>query len=249
MGTNAKNKDNTKGKAAKDNKTKANKKNTIGLSVLGILVVIIVIGITIVASSMGGTAGKYIGTILGGIKGIAEYSENYEEGKAEGLSAKDTQVEIGNSIRNVANLEVMVASVKIDNYHTYGKEDSTKYEALYLMNADAVFAVDLSYAETALDEENHSVHITLPQPNVEVYIDDSNKEKLYEYDAKFFDGSAKDGIIDYINSHSQLEEKTKNSIASDGNLMESARISAQTQIEELVKSINTDIKTVEIDWE
>lgn len=249
MGTNAKNKDNTKGKAVKENKTKANKKNAIGLSVIGILVVIIVIGISIGAWSMGGTTGKWIGSVLGGIDGVANYGENYEKGKAEGLSAKDTQVEIGNSIRDVANLEVMVASVKIDNYHTYGKEGSAKYEALYLMNADAVFAVDLSYAETTLDEENHSIHITLPQPNVEVYIDDSNKEKLYEYDAKFFDGSAKDGIIDYINSHSQLEEKTKNSIASDGNLMESARISAQTQIEELVKSINTDIKTVEIDWE
>jgi hypothetical protein len=189
-------------------------------------------------------AGKLVGATVGSLDGITKYNNALEDGKKEGLSAKDTQVEMQNTMSEVNNLEVLVANVKISNYH----EISDKYSALYLLKAEAIFTVDLSGCIIDVGDDNMIV-ITVPQPKVEVNIDENAIDKAVELQKKLFNGSAEDGFDAYINSMANLEEETLQGLRNDSNMMENARKSAEEQISELASGICVNGEKVNILWE
>ena len=178
--------------------------------------------------NIGDVTGKTVGIAVGSFHGFSEGKRGREDGKEDGLSASDT----------VANLQVLVSSIKLNDYHKLEE----KYAALYLLKGDAVFTVDLSKAVIDANEDGEVWYIRLPQPEVTVYIDDRYTKKVAEYQRKFFNGSAEDGFNAYINSMSNLESKAKDAIEEDGSLMKCARDSAEKQIKRLAKMARVNDK-------
>lgn len=224
---------------------------SIGIAV-AILLVFIFVALPIyrnaeqIGEEAGKLSGQAVGTAVGSFKGVTEkYPKGLEDGKAEGLSAKDTKVELKNSLAEMSNLEVMVASVKLDNYHEVGD----KYAALYLMKADAVFTVDFANAKVDMGSDNQTLYITLKEPEVTVYIDEEATEKALSWQKHFFSGNAEDGFDAYINSMANVETKAKSSILSDESLMQSARNSAETQITQLAGGICLNNEKLIFVWE
>lgn len=193
----------------------------------------------------GKKTGKIVGTAVGSWEGFSEGKEGREDGKADGLSASDTVVKMQSSFHEITNLQVLVSSIKLNDYHKLEE----KYAALYLLKRDAVFTVDLSKAVIDVNENGDAWYIRLPQPEVTVYIDDRYTKKVAEYQKKFFNGSAEDGFNAYINSMSNLESKAKDSIEEDGSLMKCARDSAEKQIKRLAKMARVNDKEPIIVWE
>ena len=147
---------------------------------------------TAMGSGIGQKTGTLVGKAIGSLEGITKgREEGTAAGKAAGLSAEDTEADIANEIRKLENLEVLVASVKINDFHSIG--DNVEYAALYLLKGDVVFSVDLSQAEIVTS--NNGIQITLPMPHGELYIDQSQIEKVAEYQKHFFGGSAEDGYL------------------------------------------------------
>ena len=109
-------------------------------------------------TSIGQETGALVGKAIGSLEGITKgREEGTEAGKAAGLSARDTEADIANEIRKIENLEVLVASVKINDVHSIG--ENVDYAALYLLKGDVVFSVDLSQAE--IEEQGNRIQITL----------------------------------------------------------------------------------------
>lgn len=203
------------------------------------IIIAIIIGKKI-GTTVGSAAGTVVGTAVGSYNGFTEkLQEGKKEGEKEGLSADDTTTKVGNSLKEIAKLEVLVSSFKLNDYHKLGN----KYAALYLLKANALFTVDLSKASLNKNE------IRVPQPEVTVYIDERYTEKAVESQRKFFNGSAEDGFNAYINSMSNLEENAENSIKNDENLMKSARNSAEKQIRRLIREISSNGEELSIVWE
>lgn len=222
-----------------------------GMGLIGLIIALFFcVGIVVFTQKLGKELGKRVGTLYGGLVGTAVgsyngFTEGWEKGKENGISAVDTITEMKNSFDEVAKLEVLVSSFKLNDYHEFGN----KYAALYLLKADAVFTIDLSKASVDANENGTLLYIRVSQPEVTVYIDDRSVEKMEEYQRKFFNGSAEDGFDAYINSRSNLEVNAQNSIANDENLMRSARNSAEKQIRQLAERVFVNGGEPLIVWE
>ena len=93
------------------------------LCVLMGCVMIYVISLRINADNIGeewgGRAGMLAGRALGSIQGLTVgRAEGNEAGRQAGLSAADTEADISNRLSRVQNLEVLVASVKLNDFHS-----------------------------------------------------------------------------------------------------------------------------------
>lgn len=157
------------------------------------------------------------------------------EGKVSGLSAKDTQTRMLGELklREAGKLDVLVAGVSLDNFHSIGN----KYAAIYLMKADAVFSVDLRQSEVKWGEDGFWIKVLAPQPEVIVYFDDAETEKIAEWQKSYFSGTAEDGFLAYINSVKELTASASANIEQNETLMESARKAAEQQIQLLAANI------------
>ena len=218
------------------------KKNTFTISVSLILALIAIIFVVLpiyrsaqgIGEKVGVASGKAVGVAVGSFKGVTEdYPKGFEEGKEAGKSAEDTRVEMQNSLTEINRLEVLVSSFKVNNYHQF----SDKYAALYLAKAEAVFTVDLSKASVDASDDGMTLFITIPQPDVDVYIDERKTEKAWERQKHWFSGNAEDGFDIYINSLDQIEKNARLSIQNDEAMMRSARTSAETQIEQIANGV------------
>ena len=221
------------------------------LCVLMACVLVYAISLRINASSMGGglgsSAGSLVGKAIGSLEGMTTGRvEGITAGKEAGLSAEDTEAEIANQIQQVENLEVLVASVKLSNFHTIGNEDNPNYAALYLVNGNVVFTVDMSVAEITVQEDG--LHIVLPKPVGTLYLDDSSVEKVAEYQKKFFNGSAEDGFDAYLNTMAKMQEATEETLDNYDVLISSAREAAVNQVTLLAQSVSTSYDNVVIEW-
>ena len=141
-------------------------------------------------------------------------------------------MEMTHTIREVGNLEVLVANVEIPDYHEVGK----KYAALYLFRGSAVFSVDLSKASISKTAEGEVI-ILLPEPTAVVNINDSETELLAEYQRKFFNGSADDGFQAFLNSLKMIDSIALDKVSNYELLMEMARASARKQTEMLAGGV------------
>lgn len=100
-----------------------------------------------IGNFLGESLGADVGKAMGSFEALTDYKEAYADGKEEGLSAKDTIAEVVNKIQELNKLEVLAASVKLNDIHSVGEKEDPDYVALYLLKGNAVFSVDLSKAE------------------------------------------------------------------------------------------------------
>lgn len=161
--------------------------------------------------------------------------KGYNAGKKEGLSAKDTELQMKNTVDEIGKLEVLVANVKIPEYHSVGQ----KYAAMYLFRGSAVFTVDLTKANIIVNSAD--IQVLLPKPECELRIDHKETERIKSTSALFFNGSAEDGLETYL--HNILEEVKQNSTKTISNyleLSEMAKQNAKLQLEEIIENICGD---------
>ncbi len=205
-------------------------------------VLIYVIILRVNAESMGTTfgqsAGSQVGKFVGSFEALTDYREAYAEGREQGLSAEDTTAEVANKIKEVERLEVLVASVKLNDIHTVGDD----YAALYLLKGDAVFAVDLSKAE--ITEESDGLHISLPQLEMDLIVDQSKIEKVAEYQKLLFNGSSEDGFDAYLNSMAKIVEESEETLVNYDSLKKTAEETAIKQVEQLANSVAVEKRDV-----
>ena len=168
------------------------------------------------------------------------------EAKKDALDAKDTKAVIANQIHQMENLEVLVASVKLSNFHSIGKKTSPEYAALYLVNGNVVFTVDMSTAEITV--ETDGLHIALPNPVGSLYFDESSVEKVAEYQKRIFNGAAEDGFDAYLNTMSKIQEVTEETLDNYDVLIASARSAAENQVTLLAKAVSTTYDNIVIEW-
>lgn len=196
--------------------------------------------------SIGGKIGETVGWAIGTFNGIITgKEEGGKAGKDEGLSAKDTSVQIANKLKEAGNLEVLVAGIKMTNLNKVGNND---YSALNLIKGNAVFSVNLKDISIILSDDFSTATVTVPDVTADIYIDDSATEDLAEHQKGKFTGSAEDGFTEYINTSNQLAEKAEESISNYDQLKESARSSAKKQITDMVKNFNSRIADVNISF-
>lgn len=161
--------------------------------------------------------------------------QGYDAGKKEGLSAKDTEQKMKNTIKEMKKLEVLAANVKIPEYHSVGQ----KYAAMYLFRGSAVFTVDLTKANIIVNSAD--IQVLLPKPECELRIDHKETERIKSTSALFFNGSAEDGLETYL--HKILNEVKQNSTKTISNyleLSEMAKQNAKLQLEEIIENICGD---------
>lgn len=195
---------------------------------------------------MGENAGTIVGSAIGSFEGITKgRSEGKEAGKTAGLSAEDTETEIANEIQKVANLEVLVASVKVTDMHSIGEDN--EYSALYLIKGEVVFSVDLESARVKL--QNDKLFITLPTPTGKLYFDQSQIDKAAEYQEYYFSGSAEAGYDAYLNTMEKLHKATAEELDNYDVLLDAARESAERQVTQLVTSANMKNRNVNVEFE
>ena len=206
--------------------------------VLMVVVLICAISVSIKAKSIGSITGEEMGTVVGRAMGSFEGMtkgriEGSAAGKEKGLLAEDTETDITSKIQGLNKLEVLVAKAKLKNFHTIGKD--TAYAALYFIKGNVVFSVDMSKAVISLDDGG--LHIVLPKPEGELYIDDSSVEKAAEYQKHFFSGSAKDGYDAYLNTMKEIQESSVETLANYDALIKSAKQAAEHQVTLLAQNI------------
>lgn len=186
-----------------------------------------------IGNGIGSGAGKMTGLAAGSFRGVTEGLESgAKAGKDAGLNSDDMTVEISRTVKEVGNLEVLVANVEIPDYHEVGK----KYAALYLFRGSAVFSVDLMEASVSKTADGEVI-ILLPEPKAVVNINDSETELLAEYQRKFFNGSADDGFQAYLNSLRLIDQIALEKVSNYQMLMDMAKSSARKQVEMLSKNV------------
>lgn len=228
--------------------------NIVGSPVLFVLVACILFGAvalrwnaTSFGSDLGAAAGFAAGRMAGSLEGLtAGRKAGTEDGKTVGLSAEDTAAAISNQMQQVENLEVLVASVKLNDFHTVGKEEAPTYAALYLANGTVVFTVDLSQAQ--IQAQNNMLYIVLPQPVGNLYIDESSVEKVADYQKKFFNGSAEDGFDAYLNTMIKIQQATEETLNNYDVLASSAKQAAEHQVTLLAQSVSKTPYSVSIEF-
>lgn len=188
---------------------------------------------------VGRAAGSYEGMTKGREEGLAA-------GTAAGLSAEDTEAAIANEIHRIDKLEVLVASVKISDFHTIGEEEKLKYAALYLLKGEVVFSVDLNQADIVV--RDNEVYITIPKPHGELYIDQSRVEKAAEYQRHYFSGSAEDGFDAFLNSMKKVTSTSVEELENYSVLLQAAQESAKKQVKQLASSVAVSTHTVNVDF-
>lgn len=198
-----------------------------------------------IGNAVGQTNGTIVGTAIGSAKGVTVGAkEGREAGERAGLSAEDTTVDIKGSMEALGKLEVLVAGVSLKNINKIG--DS--YTGLYLINGDAVFSVELAEAEISFSQDGKDVYITIPEPNLEVYLDQNSTKKLAESQHFSFTVSAEDGLIAYLNSMTQTVEKVKETMVNYDSLFVDAKESAKKQVQQLATTICGDNYVVHVQF-
>ena len=77
----------------------------------------------------------------------------------------------------------------------------------------------------------------IPEPSLEVYLDQNSAEKLAESVKFSFSVSAEDGLIAYLNTMTQTVEKARETVVNYESLFMSACESAKLQVQQLTANI------------
>ena len=198
-----------------------------------------------IGTAVGQTNGKVVGIAIGSAKGVTTgIKEGRQAGEEAGRTAEDTTVDIKGSMEALGKLEVLVAGVSLKNINKIGKS----YTGLYLINGDAVFSVDLADAEISFSQDKKDVYITIPEPGLEVFLDQQSTQKLAESQKFSLSVSAEDGLVAYLNSMTQTVEKVKETMVNYDTLFAAAKESAKKQVNQLASTICGDKYIVHVQF-
>lgn len=199
-----------------------------------------------IGNEIGSDTGSIVGKAVGSFLGMTDGKKKGEQaGRDAGLKAEDTAAVISNQLHQLENLEVLVASVKLSNFHSVGQEKSSKYyAALYLVNGNAVFTVDMSQAD--ISARSGDLYIKLPKPKGSLYLDDSSVEKVAEYQTKLFNGSAEDGFDAYLNTMTKMQEASEETLDNYEALILAAKKAATNQVTLLATAASNDYDQIHI---
>lgn len=196
-----------------------------------------------IGSTIGQANGKIVGTAIGSAKGLTMGAKKgKEDGENAGLSAEDTDADIKGSMEALGRLEVLVAGVSLKNINKIGDA----YTGLYIINGDAVFSVDMEKAEISFSKDGKNAYIAIPEPELELYLDQNGTSKLAEEQNFSFDISAEDGLREYLNSMAKMKEKVKETMVNYDSLFQEAKDAAETQVRQLTETICGDKYAVHI---
>jgi hypothetical protein len=195
-----------------------------------------------IGSAVGNAQGKLVGTALGSFKGITEGIEaGASAGAATGLSAEDTVItSIQGTLNDIGNLEVLEAGVTLNVANRLG----TAYASLSLISGNAVFSINLKDVHINID--GNVLSITLPEPNLEVNLDQSKFNTLAEVQHFDLATNSEDGLNNYLNSMKKVESNAKDAIANYDSLMDIAKQSAKKQVAELANAICGGQYTIDV---
>lgn len=194
-----------------------------------------------VGTSVGEMTGGAVGIALGSAEGMFKgLQEGMEAGEAAGLSAEDTTADMKESLKEVGRLEVLAAGVTLRNVNKIGQE----YTNLSMLNGDAIFSVDMTQAEISFSQDGKEVYIVIPEPTMELYIDQSGTEILAEIQKPSFGVTAEDGLNAYLNSMAQTVDKVKETLANYDSLLAQAKDSALEQVRQMAETISGGRYTV-----
>jgi len=198
-------------------------------------------------AGVGSAAGTVTGLAVGSFKGVTEgLSEGAAAGKEEGLSAQDTTTQMSEQIESMGRLEVLVAGVQLTNLHNVGDY----YKALYLAQGNAVFTVDLASCQLSFNESTGEVFIWLPALELDLYLDETQTEKLAETQGFSWTSKAKEGIVGYLNSMDQVTSKAEECISGYETLVQTAEEAAISQVSSLARSVLVgSYKTVHVQFQ
>lgn len=204
-----------------------------------ILLAVLVLSIVFFAISPG--VGTVVGLGIGSFEGVPSgLADGAKDGNAEGLSAKDTTMDIRTKMVQTGKLEVLLVNVELSDVYKHGEVPivgGPQYAALYTIQGEGIFSVDLTQAEVTLQSLSDNILIGIPRPQFELYIKDSTLKNIAEYKASVFDGNTGDGYTGWLNSREQIDQKAQSELAGYNSLMEHAKASALDQVERLSKSI------------
>ena len=198
-------------------------KKTLAVILVIIAVIIVVICIILGVFNSSGGAVKNKGSLVG--TAIGSY-EGSKAGKAEGLSAEDTTVNVISNQFGSGKLEVLKAEVHLNYTHNIGANKAT-----------AIWYVDLSKIE--IDDVNR--RITIPSPIYEL-IDEKEPEKIYDAQKFSFSGSSKDGAIAYVNSLNEASKKSEQEMQKDTEMINLATDLAIKRIQTLADGLSVGNK-------
>ncbi len=195
------------------------------LIILAVAAVAFSFAFPIISSIAGKNAGTTVGAAIGSFQAVTEdMPAAYNQGKEDGLSAVDTRTEIKGRLQEIGKLDVLAANAKIHDFNQVGN----KYAALYELGADVIFSVDLTQADILAGDGN--IEIRLPKPVVEINIDSTRTRLVAVRQRGLFNGTTEDGITEYINSISQLQDNAKESLDNYEQLQEKAETAARAQV-------------------
>lgn len=187
-----------------------------------------------IGTAVGQANGSVVGTAVGSARGLTVGAQaGREAGEEAGLSAEDTAADIKGGIEALGRLEVLAAGVSLKNINRIGES----YAGLYLVSGNAVFSVNLAEAAISFSQDGNDVYITIPEPEMELYLDQSSTKKLAEFQNFSFTVSAEDGLTAYLNSMTQTVEKVRETMSNYEALFADAEESAKKQVRQLADEL------------
>ena len=198
-----------------------------------------------VGGEIGVSTGKVVGAAIGSLKGYTRgMNDGANAGVAAGLSAEDTTANVVGAIESVGKLEVLVAGVTLKDIHEVGKA----YTGLYVISGDAVFTVDLNQAEISYSPDKTHIYIWIPEPALEIYLNQNSTKKLAETQHFSWTTTAEDGLRAYLNSMVKIQEKVESAISNYDSLMTMAKQSAKEQILRLAEAACASSTIVQVQF-
>ena len=129
---------------------------------------------------------------------------------------------------------MLTANTSIADINKLGKS----YEALYVINADINFFVDLTEAKIRKDSEG--IHVIVPEPQLDLMLNMDKTEVLYEKQKFTISKKDQDGIDSYLNSLAEIVSNAKASITNYDFLMDQAKRTAESKVQLLVESLSLE---------
>lgn len=195
--------------------------------------------------STGVAVGSAIGSYQGYILGRAEGKEEGEQaGKEAGLSASDTMTTLRETVTSGGNLEVLAAGVSLTNLNKIGEA----YTGLYTAKGEAIFTVDLENAKIRANDDGSEIKILLPQPTLQVYLNQGSQQKLAETQNFSFTIKAQDGITAYLNTMSETMKNVEDTISNYDVLEQMSRDAAIQQVRQLAGVVAPQDSVITVDF-
>lgn len=163
-------------------------------------------------------------------------------GRYGSLIYKKPEVSL-NTITSSGQLGVLSAHVNILNSLLIGSSSDPDYINLYGQEAIAVYTVDLEKAEISRGENSKGekiIFIRLPEPYVQLYVDERTTNNIAEYQKRNWTGNAEDGYRAYSNQTASGYREMLDSLQESDGLMLEAKKNAISRVSELIGALTLD---------